>query len=319
MEQNQKIMKTHALSDNIQKNLRAIETLKSELNVLEDVISKAEEDLMRAKGSIENYQERTKKILKMDKEMSQYEEIPDELTARFDEIVREAQFFEQELSKIGIKSEEDYLKKEKSLKDKKQLLNKYTEMMNNIEKQNQHIVQLAKTRIENDKEQQDHKNALKNALIDCNQTYGIALANFKDLTIEIDKTENKIKHLLTMQRISRRNFECFREVEEHLMTYEALYQKGEELKQSHLDENGFLKTPAEKETYFQSITHILKEMMEHYEIMYRNNVLNREEFYVKDKHNKEELEIVLEELKSEDKKMKLLLQISEQCKLLRRA
>jgi hypothetical protein len=295
------------------KNVRAILKLKSELSFLDEKIREGEVHLQEAKDTMERYQGLTMKIVDLNKKMKLSLNVPFSIKKDFEDMVKEAELLEKKLNLMGISSEEDYHKVSKSLKDKRQLLEKYTEMIVNLEKHEQYARQDMPPILEQ-KTKTVEKNLLKDSLIELNQMYGIVLESFQDLLFEIKKTEDKIKGLLITQKIQKELSENLKVVEKSMLAFEKAIRLQRELDDKILDKDGYLKNPRQKDSYFKQSRVLKEDLRLNYEVLYENQISNKEDFYVKDKNNKEEIQRISSELEEFNTKMRMLKEIYEACK-----
>jgi chromosome segregation ATPase len=301
-----------SVSENMEKNMQAIKKLKNELSVLEKKIQEGEERLSEAKELMDQYESVTEQVMNLNDKMQSSRNVPVNVSEKFEQLVSKAETLEKKLYHMGIRSENDYLKMEKSIKDKRQLLDKYTEMITQIEQQNQHQEKLVKQRIQTDKDHE--KELLKEMLEKLNHQYGIVMNNFQDLVMEMKKTEQKIKAVITSQKISKESYEKLREVEKYVEDYENSFHKLDDLKEKYLDSSGYLKDPHQKDTYFDEKYKLDSNLRFYYDYLYKNNIFSKDDFYLRDRNSKEEIQQIEEDLRKLDGKMNILMQIQNQSK-----
>jgi hypothetical protein len=301
-----------SVSENIEKNMQAIKKLKHELSVLEKKIQEGEERLSEAKELIDQYESVTEQVMNLNDKMQSSPNVPVNVSEKFEQLVTTAETLEKKLYHMNIRSENDYYKMEKSIKDKRELLDKYQDMITQIEQQNQNEEKLINQEIETDKD--NEKELLKIMLEKLNHQYGVVMNNFQDLVMEMKKTEQKIKAVITSQKISKDYYEKLREVEKCVEDFENSFQKLDDLKEKYLDSMGYLKEPHKKDIYFDEKYKLDSNLRFYYDYLYKNNIYSKDDFYLRDRNNKEEIQQIEEDLKKLDGKMSILMQIQNQSK-----
>ncbi len=158
------------------------------------------------------------------------------------------------------------------------------------------------------------RNLLKESLLELNNKYSIVLSSFQDLLLEIRRTQDEVRRLLTLQKISKDAKNNLKQVEVSIDEYELTIKDINKLCANELTEDGYLKRPSRKEHYFEEIFRLYNKKRENYEVIFKNNISNREDFYLKERDNKEEIQNIEGELNALDDKLRMLLEVQEQCK-----